>query len=311
MHEKNAKWKPPAIISVPAALMMGVWMLSWNDPPPTASAAHGDDRNGRRPTTASTDFKEHKRMQNDRRAAPDADTSPHRDVALMTSIEQASIDEQIVQQALEKVRFDDEGNVIVDHEALGTLYDSLGYGGLRLDDHQIEYIQELIPRGLPGEAGKQTAEIVGSFHRYLEAKRHVDEMYQYSASVAEQRLKTEDLRALRRLFFGEDRAAQLFSRQEANEDYMLANWALSTDSTLTEAERDRRRKILKETTLDPDFGIANWSIRRDGFLRQKQTILNTSMSAAEKSEQVNAIYQQQFTAEEAARIEHLNLNSVQ
>ena len=61
--------------------------------------------------------------------------------------------EEAVYNALKRVRLDAQNNIIIDHEALIALNETLDNSRLQLDAQSLADLQAIIRQGLPGQAG--------------------------------------------------------------------------------------------------------------------------------------------------------------
>jgi hypothetical protein len=78
--------------------------------------------------------------------------------------------EESIYNALQAVKFDENGNIILDHDALISLDEALERIHNKLDSETLSILQDIIRQALPGLSGEQTAKIVGDYYVFLEAK---------------------------------------------------------------------------------------------------------------------------------------------
>lgn len=209
-------------------------------------------------------------------------------------------------KALQNVRIDANGDVIVDSRALEALNSTFRHGRVTLSDVELDALQELIRAGLPGPAGEQTASIVADYHSYLQARDQqlsdpdaAESMP--SLDATEQRLN--ELRQLRAEHLGTDTARQLFREEEATTRYMLEAQRIAMDPDLSTEEKIARSATLSQELQQDVLGIDNWPARRAAFNQDKRQVEQAGLSEAEKQAQIEALKQQHFDEQELQQLE--------
>lgn len=221
--------------------------------------------------------------------------------------------------ALHAVKLDIDGNVILDHDALVSLDETLERIHNRLDEDSVEALVDLIQQSLPGQAGLQLGELVENYYYYLEAKeifsrmnedllvkRDVDPL----VSIEQDQGLYAELQALREVHLGSDVTAELFRVSDANALYMFESMKLEADLNLTSQEREQKRKDIQAQYIAQSVNVLNWPARYPAFLSAKQAITSSSIDMQEKVKQVNALLDEHFSPEELTRIDYLKLNEI-
>jgi len=217
-------------------------------------------------------------------------------------------------EALQNVRIDKNGDVVLDNEALEALNRTLQYGEVELNRQNLADLQELIKVGVPGKAGEQTAEIVVDYYRYLEAEDEFNALYEQQGSTADlsndaYAQQYEELKALRTLYLGQEVAAELFATADASAHYMFEAQQLEADSTLSADDKAERQKTLNDRLTDATVPVDNWRQRYNVFLTDKQRIMNAGLADQEKKAQVERLMKQHFNPDELAKVRYLQLDS--
>ena len=217
-------------------------------------------------------------------------------------------------EALQNVRIDDNGDVVLDNEALEALNRTLQYGEVELNSQNLADLQELIKVGVPGKAGEQTAEIVVDYYRYLEAEDEFNALYEQQGSPADAGNEAyaqqyEELKALRALYLGQDVAAELFATADASARYMFEAQQLEADPTLSADDKAERLKTLNDRLIDATVPVDNWRQRYSDFLLEKQRIMDAGLADQEKKVQIERLMQQHFNPDELAKVRYLQLDS--
>ncbi|MEX1034008.1 MAG: lipase secretion chaperone [Cellvibrionaceae bacterium] len=212
----------------------------------------------------------------------------------------ALFDITYIYDALRTVRLDDNGEVMLDDIALRSLDEALDHGNLELTSADLEELQELIRAGLPGEAGEQTAKIVGDYYRFLQAKKEFNAVYTAPGIENDYESEYEELRALRDLYLGRDVANQLFAETDRDARFMIRSMQLEADSSLSPEERQARQRKLAEDHYRPD--IPRWEQRYSAFQKEKQHILDAGLTEEQQQEQIEQLLNSHFDTEEIAAV---------
>jgi lipase chaperone LimK len=224
--------------------------------------------------------------------------------------------EKVVYNALQKVRLDSQGNVIIDHEALIALNATLDDGSLQLDEQALRELQMIIRQGLPGNAGDDVAKIVANYYHYLEASKEFNAIYETGSSNSpaienttdEHKENYRELTALRELYLGSDTSTKLFSTSDANANYMFDMLEIEQATDLSDEEKQQKRLEIVNQHAEETIDISNWNERHNVFLVAKQNILQASISDQQKQTQLTELMHQHFSHEEIAHVRHMNID---
>jgi lipase chaperone LimK len=224
--------------------------------------------------------------------------------------------EKVVYNALQKVRLDSQGNVIIDHEALIALNATLDDSSLQLDEQALLELQIIIRQGLPGNAGDDVAKIVANYYHYLEASKEFNAIYETGSSNSpaienttdEHKENYRELTALRELYLGSDTSTKLFSTSDANANYMFDMLEIEQATDLSDEEKQQKRLEIVNQHAEETIDISNWNERHNVFLAAKQNILQASISDQQKQTQLTELMHQHFSHEEIAHVRHMNID---
>lgn len=153
-----------------------------------------------------------------------------------------------IYDALRSVKLDGNENVVLDHDALTALNETLNNNVLVLDQLGLDKLQTLIKIGLPGKAGEQTARIVSDYYNYLEAKKEFNQIYATAENLQEHRSQYNEMLALRHLYLGEDVAQRLFEQEDLDAEYMFSAMKemASKDSAKAQLEKAQMDKVERD-----------------------------------------------------------------
>ncbi len=238
-----------------------------------------------------------------------ADTGVTGQIDEQASMNDAPFTEESVYAALQSIRLDDNQDIILDNEALAALDESLDFHGQELSSEQLIALQDIIRTGLPGKTGEQAAQIVADYYQYLGASKEFNDIYESSMDSENFEARYEELASLRSLYLGQDVAEQLFRVSDANARYMFDMMLIDNDAEASEEDKQLMRDQVSETHLQQTIDIPDWSNRYQAFAAQKQTIIASGITDAEKRRQLSQLLRQHFSSTEVAKIQHLQLDS--
>lgn len=227
-----------------------------------------------------------------------------------------SFTEESVYKALQHVRLDTQGNLIIDHQTLEALNSTLDDSRLNLDDESIDLLTEIITKSLPGDTGEEVATIVESYYQYLSAEKTFNSMYanelnQLAGDNIEQYQEYyQELAMLRNLYLGDEVSEKLFSTTNNNVNYMLNMMSITQSSEYTQSEKRALSDELNYIRENKNINIENWEERYQNFLREKNNILNAAIDDEQKYIQITDLMNQHFSNEELQSITHLSLNEL-
>jgi lipase chaperone LimK len=226
---------------------------------------------------------------------------------------------KFVYEALKAVKLDEDGNVIHDHDALLSLDEALLRIQNKLDRESLNILQAIIKDGLPGKAGEQTAQIVGDYYNYLEAKdefSRTSEILSESSghetvnAVENDQILYAELKSLRELHLGNDVSDGLFRITDSDAQYMFESMKLDVDESLSEEERAQQRLEIEALHIQSSINIQNWPDRYSAFQNKKQKIISASLKNEEKKRQITELLNNHFNSKELKRIEYLDIDKL-
>ena len=224
-----------------------------------------------------------------------------------------------VYNALQAVKLDADGNIILDHDALLSLDETLERIHNRLDNESLSILQQMIKDALPGKAGEQTAQIVGDYYRFLGAKEEfsqisealVDNSNQETLEAVENdEALYAELQALREVHIGNEATERLFRVSDANAQFMFDSMKLARDQSLSPEEKESRRQAIEARHVEQSVNILDWPSRYKAFMDSKQNIIAASIDQEEKQRQLKELFKLHFNSDERQRIAHLGLEQI-
>jgi lipase chaperone LimK len=148
-----------------------------------------------------------------------------------------------VYKVLQSLKLDEDGSLVPDQTVLKALEQGYRDLGSDLSPEAMAGLQDVIRKGLPGQAGEEAAHILENYYRYRSAE---SEFHQQLVNQLPAASHYEELIQLRRNYLGQEVADQLFAVENAQARHMLAAIAIEKDTTLTAEQKQAQLKALQE-----------------------------------------------------------------
>lgn len=212
------------------------------------SAKERDEKNSNNTTTIQQHWQWNEPVTTE---ASDGDT-------VEESVAEALFTPQSVHDALYAVKLDENGNLILDNDALVSLDEALESIYHKLDQESLLELTQLIESALPGPTGVETAQLVRDYHGFLVAQDSFNQMHssapgaqgiQSTASIEYDQNLYKQLKGLRSLHLGEETSYKLFHTSDVNSEFMFESIKLSLDDSLTQSERTAQMELLETRRL--------------------------------------------------------------
>lgn len=219
-------------------------------------------------------------------------------------------------RALQAVKLDADGNVILDHDALLSLDEALERIYAKLDSESLMVLQQLIRDALPGHAGEQTAKLVGDYHQFLVAKNEFSQINEAMAdsnnemtteSIQANELLYKELQELREVHLGSSSTSKLFRISDAHAKYMFDSMKLESDQDLSVEEKQIKRLEIRERHISQSINIRDWPVRYQQFKQGKGLILSSELSIEQKRVKLKSLLEASFNTNELKQVAHLGL----
>ena len=221
-----------------------------------------------------------------------------------------------IYQSLQAVKVDEEGKLILDHDAFLALDEALARIYDRLDASSLAQLQALIRSALPGITGEQTAELVADYYRFLGAKAvfsselepTVENATDTFEQIDDNQQLYQELKALRELHLGTEAATELFRVSDAAAEYMFESMKLGLDNALDDEQKVQVYQALQDKQIRDSLNIENWDNRFANYSSTKSDILNSGLSQQAKEAQIQALIAEHFSASEIQKMQYFGLD---
>ena len=148
-----------------------------------------------------------------------------------------------VYKVLQSLKLDEDGRLVPDQTVLKALEKGYSDLGSDLSPEAMSGLQDVIRKGLPGQAGEEAARILESYYRYRSAE---SEFHAQLANQLPAASHYQELMQLRRNYLGQEVADQLFAVENTQARHMLAAIAIEKDTNLTAEQKEAQQKALQE-----------------------------------------------------------------
>lgn len=146
------------------------------------------------------------------------------------------------EQILTKIKLNETGELILNETTADLLKVAVSKLPLDLTEADLQRIEILLAKGLPGKAGQQLSSVLTGFYRYWQLER-VDEKKALNIEDKERSFEQTVLRQER--YLGQDIAGRLFGRKNAVTRYLHARRGINEDSNLNQEQKRQQLLILQ------------------------------------------------------------------
>lgn len=203
------------------------------------------------------------------------------------SVNAPSFNAEAIFEATQKVRVDEQGQVVLDHEALMLLERTLGQRDLHMDDAALTQLKELVEFALPG-AGAQVAAIVGDYYEFLRAKDAYEEQAFEAGQADDYDDRQRHLQLLRETYLGAEVADKLFAETDAQTALLRANMLLAADTALSEESRQQQQYQIHQQYVERVLRANGWAERYGQFLQDKAVLAKNDHARSDTPEKNTA-----------------------
>lgn len=210
--------------------------------------------------------------------------------------------------ATQKVRLDEYGSVVLDHDTMTLLQRTLGQQDLVMDELALAELKDLVEYAMPGPAGTQVALIVGNYYEFLRAKEGYETRADETGQAESYEDRQRQIQLLRETYLGADVADRLFAQSDAENAWMRANIELAAQKNLTEEERHQQLQEIRKQYVDSVLSANGWTQRYQQFVQQKEALIAVDGDDSETRERaITELWHTHFSAEEREKMMALQI----
>ncbi|MCG8394506.1 MAG: hypothetical protein MI745_15615 [Pseudomonadales bacterium] len=155
---------------------------------------------------------------------------------------------ETISEALASLNLSESGQLQIDATARDVLEAAFMQPDSPMDAARFAQLQAQIQEQLPGEAGRQAAEVAERYYHYSNVYRDVEESFDYLGTVGEMERGLRQLHDLRRTYLGAELASELFGEEERMMRVTLENMRIQSDPSLSAEEKAEQQRSLNEIT---------------------------------------------------------------
>lgn len=156
-----------------------------------------------------------------------------------------TFDYEASEQILVKLKQDETEQLVLDGRAAEIIESAVSKLPKGLQSDELQRVEVLVAKGLPGSAGRQLADIVTDFYQYQQAARSAFVAKDSSTTIEEQEKRFYQTVVLQEQFFGKPVAEKLFGRQNALNRYLYARRHITKDSSLSPEQKQKQLRTLE------------------------------------------------------------------
>ncbi len=164
------------------------------------------------------------------------------------SINEFQFDYESAEQILLALEQNSQGELILNHYSASVLEAALSSLPDNLSSADLQRVELLIIKGLPGRAGPQLANLVSNYYAYQVA---LDKTQALSDGDSRE-LRFEQSVLLQEQFFGEDVKQRLFGKRNRLNRYLFARKRINEDRLLDAMQKKKELSILKRQFTSDD-----------------------------------------------------------
>lgn len=209
-----------------------------------------------------------------------------------------------IYNALQQIRMDEQGNIVIDHILLWSLNDAITTS---LTPQNIADLKELIQLGLPGVAGEQTAELVGKFYDFINARKEYEDMLQAQKEpdMDDHAKQQQEMITMREMYLGAETSHKLFAKSDADTAYMVGAMSLHANKEMTEDQKKEAIKAINEKYIEQSMSAMYLNEKYALYLQRKAEIQAQGGDEESIEQALNDAKQEIFSRRELTEIAHL------
>lgn len=151
-------------------------------------------------------------------------------------------DFEATEQVLTKIKLNETGELILNETTADLLKVAVSKLPLNMTEADLQRIEILVAKGLPGKVGQQLSDVLTGFYRYWQIER-IDE--NNALNIEDKERSFEQTVLLQERYLGKDVAEHLFGRKNAVTRYLYARRRINEDSNLNQAQKRQQLIILQ------------------------------------------------------------------
>ncbi|GAB1258836.1 hypothetical protein NBRC116494_33380 [Aurantivibrio plasticivorans] len=231
------------------------------------------------------------------------------EVAVDDEVPDIEFDVVDVYQGLANVELDEGGNVVLDNKARESLEDA--FSGLpdNMSEEDLHELQELVKIGLPGEAGFQTADILGRYYYYRLAQKDLPALHSATPSLDSALDDYDQLKALRYTYFGKEAAEKLYGEEHLMANYTIQAMKIESNKDISAEEKQKKLQALKtelsylegdeeEPAQQLDDVDADFQAKYSAFSTERSAIESAGLSQEQQQSEIDQLRTKYFSEDE-------------
>ncbi len=152
-------------------------------------------------------------------------------------------DFEAAEQTLTKIKLNEKGELLLNETTADLLKVAVAKLPLNMTDADLQRIEILIAKGLPGKVGQQLSGVLTNYYRYRQALI-ADTKKMKNTETKE--IIFEHTAMLQEYYLEKDIAKKLFGKKNAVTHYLYARRRINQDSNLTQEQKQQQLNVLQD-----------------------------------------------------------------
>jgi len=155
-------------------------------------------------------------------------------------------DYELVELALQEVKLDEEGALLIDADTADVLSRAVAELPVGMNENILQRVIFLTAKGLPGPAGEQLALILKNYYRYQQTSKEISGLdTEKVGEVRSEHLFQQDI-ALKELYMGKEVTKGLFGHKHLVRNYLFSRRKVNENSDLSRQQKKQRLTELED-----------------------------------------------------------------
>tara|TARA_R110001592_G_scaffold10098_1_gene52589 strand:- start:31646 stop:32332 length:687 start_codon:yes stop_codon:yes gene_type:complete len=154
-------------------------------------------------------------------------------------------DYEATEQALLKIKQSKSGDLILNASTAKVLEKAVSTLPPQMQTDELQRVDLLVSKGLPGRAGQELASVVTNFYNYQQALKSANSTVNTPQYTFDQERSFKQMVLLQEQYLGKDISGQLFGRQNRINHYLYARKRINDDASLNPAQKQQQLTALQ------------------------------------------------------------------
>tara|TARA_R110002167_G_scaffold94762_9_gene252723 strand:+ start:97 stop:717 length:621 start_codon:yes stop_codon:yes gene_type:complete len=155
-------------------------------------------------------------------------------------------DYEATEQELIKIKHSNSGELILNASTAKVLEKAISTLPTQMKKDELQCLELLITKGLPGRAGRQLASIFTDFYYYQQALNGTNSTASKQPDINDQEQSFKHRVWLQEKYLTKDISERFFGRQNRLNSYLYARKSINEDASLNSAQKQQKLNTLQD-----------------------------------------------------------------